>query len=313
MTGERALELVVAVESHHKRNLGPLIRTATVFGVSILLVVGPAKFGTHGAHGSNLRLKIVHFYTWDEARLFLKLRCPNGLLYGISEREYDMQESPTDSGLDSGATAHSQSNTGTATETNRDSKSSGVTKSVRLEDCAFAPLAQAFPSSEASEGADDSRGLVTFVVGAHKGTLSAEVMSFLDAAVHVEFPVPDVIDRLKFENVFSICLDHYVSFVINKPSSSSSPSSSSPAANGTGTGADSDGMGPFQAVSFVGEKFHVAGTLKSGDVDQVFAAQVQEAKKSRKEAAPNRGVVHSEGGAEGEEEEDGMDMFNLFG
>jgi hypothetical protein len=239
------LELVVAVESHHKRNLGPLIRTATVFGISILLVIGPTRYGTHGAHGSNLRLQIVHFYNWNEARTFLTMRCPNGLYYGICESAFE--SSLTDS-------------------------TDGIKCSIKLEDCPFTPLDIAFPVIQNTSNSSSVAGMVTFVVGQHKGQLSDEALQFLERAVHVEFPVPGINDRLRFENMFSIVMDYYVTKVVNTSRTMSTSSTGASSSNGQG----------LTIVEHSGEKFTVMETLKYDDIDTVFAEQVAAAKEGRK-------------------------------
>lgn len=215
---EGRLELVVAVQCHLKRNLGPLIRCATVFGASLLVVVGSKRFGTHGAHGSDLRLRVVHFFTWPEAYDFLIARCAKGLFYAICEKALPDK------------------------------------KSQKLESTSFVDLDSVYAPAEP--------GMVTFCVGAHNGEVSDDILSVTGAqAIHVEFLVPDIIDRLRFENMFSIVLDFYVSKVVSR---SAVPGRA------------------FQCVSFDGEKFTVSETLKSVRTPDLFVEQVAAVKKAHR-------------------------------
>jgi len=214
---ESRVELVVAVQCHLKRNLGPLIRCACVFGASLLVVVGSKRFGTHGAHGSDLRLRVVHFYTWEEAYMFLTARCANGLFYAICE------------------------------------KALSDNKSKKLENMSFTALDGVFPRGET--------GMVTFLVGPHKEAVTDVMLSVTGAqAMHVEFLVPGLIDRLRFENMFSIVLDYYVSKVVSR----------------------CVGARAFQCESFQSEKFTVSETLKSVRTPDLFVEQVAAVKKAHR-------------------------------
>ncbi len=209
------VELVIAVQAHLKRNLGPLIRCATVFGASLLVVVGSRRFGTHGAHGSECRLRIVHFFSWAEAKAFLTSRCPKCMFFAICEKA-----------LPDG-------------------------KSVKLEECHFTPIDSVF-------GADEN-GMVTWCVGPHKADFTPDSLSVMGAtAVHIEFPVPNVIDRLRFENMFSIALDYYVSKIVSKSAGKA-----------------------FISVDFQAEKYTVSGNLKQTVVPTDLREQVAMIKSSR--------------------------------
>ena len=64
--------LYVAVETQRKDNIGTILRCATAFGAHALVIVGSNKIGTHGAHGAQNRIQIVHFYYWNDAVAFLR-------------------------------------------------------------------------------------------------------------------------------------------------------------------------------------------------------------------------------------------------
>lgn len=49
---------IVVANPSSKNNLGTIIRCAAAFSVEEVIVVGAAKWSTHGAHGSN---KARHF------------------------------------------------------------------------------------------------------------------------------------------------------------------------------------------------------------------------------------------------------------
>ena len=233
------LELVVAVDSHHKRCLGPMIRTATVFGISILIVVGPKKYGTHGAHGSNLRLQIIHFYTWDEARSFLRSRCSNGLYYGICEL------------------------------------SQVRSNSVKLEDYSFCNIDEVFTTKTGNSDADvvPTNGMITFCVPPYKSKFNDNVLSFLDGNLHVELPGLNnnnicnknkIMEKLKYENIFCIVLDFYLTNIINKFS------------NNYKQFKDDNNK-----INFSGEKFTVSNSIQKGYRDEEMVSQIAKIKLNR--------------------------------
>lgn len=47
--------------------------------------MGSNLFGTHGAHGAQKRIRIIHFFTWEQCTTYLT-RC-NFKVYGISPRK----------------------------------------------------------------------------------------------------------------------------------------------------------------------------------------------------------------------------------
>jgi len=79
-------QLVVAVECTHavRRNIGTIIRCAAAMGASTILVIGNRRVSTHGSHGAQTRVNLVHFYEWNDAIVYLQQRADKGLLYGVS-------------------------------------------------------------------------------------------------------------------------------------------------------------------------------------------------------------------------------------
>jgi tRNA(Leu) C34 or U34 (ribose-2'-O)-methylase TrmL len=60
------MSVVLAIETYRKKNIGTYLRTAVAFGCKLIVVVGSPIFSTHGAHGAQKYVQIVHFYTWPE-------------------------------------------------------------------------------------------------------------------------------------------------------------------------------------------------------------------------------------------------------
>jgi hypothetical protein len=58
--------LFLAVETRRNQPLGTLIRCASAFGVTALVVIGSKHFSTHGSHGSHRRMNVLHFYYWSD-------------------------------------------------------------------------------------------------------------------------------------------------------------------------------------------------------------------------------------------------------
>ncbi|XP_031482088.1 uncharacterized protein LOC116252143 isoform X2 [Nymphaea colorata] len=70
-----AVESFMIVHNVAKRhNVGTLVRSATAFGVSELILVGRRDFNTFGSHGSVPHVRFRHFYSLSDARLYLKER-----------------------------------------------------------------------------------------------------------------------------------------------------------------------------------------------------------------------------------------------
>lgn len=69
-----AVESFVIVYNVAKRhNIGTLVRSATAFGVSEVILVGKRKdFNAFGSHGAALHLRFRHFFTLSDARSHLK-------------------------------------------------------------------------------------------------------------------------------------------------------------------------------------------------------------------------------------------------
>lgn len=76
-------ELIVAVETQRRSNIGTIIRTASAFGASLVVVVGSSQFSTHGAHGAQGHMPVYHFFYWEECIQFLHQRGVKSV-FGIS-------------------------------------------------------------------------------------------------------------------------------------------------------------------------------------------------------------------------------------
>ena len=57
---------------------------------------------------------------------------------------------------------------------------------------------------------------VCFVVGARAEPLSAEILSFVDISIKIDFPVAKFAKMLQFEEAFAIAIHHYVSSMKDK-------------------------------------------------------------------------------------------------
>lgn len=67
--------MLVACECSKKgTSVGSVLRCASAFGATQLLIVGSPKFGTHGAHGAQNYIPIVHFYYWSECVEYVRER-----------------------------------------------------------------------------------------------------------------------------------------------------------------------------------------------------------------------------------------------
>ena len=54
----------MVVEIKPKQNIGTILRCAVAFGIDRFIIIGSPKFGTHGAHGAQKFMTIMHFFYW---------------------------------------------------------------------------------------------------------------------------------------------------------------------------------------------------------------------------------------------------------
>jgi len=82
-------ELVVAIEcsSSVRRNVGTLIRCSAALGARTLLIIGNRRISTHGSHGAQTRVKLLHFFDWNEALAYLRQQAERVVLYGVSKSQ----------------------------------------------------------------------------------------------------------------------------------------------------------------------------------------------------------------------------------
>lgn len=57
---------IVAIETSKHQNIGPHLRNSVAFGARYAVIVGSPTFSTHGAHGSQSKIELRHFYTWPD-------------------------------------------------------------------------------------------------------------------------------------------------------------------------------------------------------------------------------------------------------
>lgn len=62
--------MYVAIETSRRTNIGTILRCAVAFGCKAIIIIGDKDYGTHGAHGAQTRIKVLHFYTWMEFNQF---------------------------------------------------------------------------------------------------------------------------------------------------------------------------------------------------------------------------------------------------
>ncbi|CAL9158534.1 unnamed protein product [Musa hybrid cultivar] len=68
-----SVESLVVVHNVAKRhNVGTMVRSATAFGVSEIVLVGRRDFNAFGSHGSTSHLRFRHFHSLSQARHYLK-------------------------------------------------------------------------------------------------------------------------------------------------------------------------------------------------------------------------------------------------
>jgi hypothetical protein len=65
-------KLFVAVEARRNQSIGTLIRCASAFGATSIIIVGSDKFSTHGSHQSHKKIQLVHSYIWEDCISYLK-------------------------------------------------------------------------------------------------------------------------------------------------------------------------------------------------------------------------------------------------
>lgn len=78
--------MFIGLSTGPRTNIGTTLRCAVGFNCEAILIVGDKNYGTHGAHGSQTRIKIIHFYNWFEFKQYaIENNC---LVYGIVDMSY---------------------------------------------------------------------------------------------------------------------------------------------------------------------------------------------------------------------------------
>jgi len=65
-------DMYLVIESSRNQNIGTTLRCAVAFGAKALILVGSEKISTHGAHGSQHHINILHFFYWRECEVYLR-------------------------------------------------------------------------------------------------------------------------------------------------------------------------------------------------------------------------------------------------
>ena len=81
--------LLFAVETYRHKSIGTLLRCACAFGASSVIVVGSPMYSTHGAHGAQTHVEIIHFYYWKDCVEYCRNK--GCAVYSISPRAIDQQ------------------------------------------------------------------------------------------------------------------------------------------------------------------------------------------------------------------------------
>jgi hypothetical protein len=79
--------MFVGLSTSKKTNIGTTLRCAVGFNCDAILIVGDINYGTHGAHGSQTRIKVIHFNKWSgEFQQFAREN--NCTIYGIVDVDF---------------------------------------------------------------------------------------------------------------------------------------------------------------------------------------------------------------------------------
>lgn len=76
--------MILAVETYRHRSIGTILRCASAFGATCIIVIGSPLYSTHGAHGAQNHIDVIHFYYWHECLSYCRER--NCTVYAISPK-----------------------------------------------------------------------------------------------------------------------------------------------------------------------------------------------------------------------------------
>ena len=85
------MNLYVGIEVARNQNIGTVLRCAIAFGAEYLVIVGSNKFSTHGAHGAQKHIKILHFFYWNECADFFSSSDICGI---VNKSEHQFRSDP---------------------------------------------------------------------------------------------------------------------------------------------------------------------------------------------------------------------------
>jgi hypothetical protein len=191
------MTFAVAIECYRSRGIGPLIRSSVAMGASLICIVGSADFGTHGAHGSQRHVRIVHFYCWADCIAAMKgkgfaviglspvqdVDASHAIAGALNEsREIDDEDDDTD--LNEISINSNRSRNEIITNSNSNKINSP-----------FIPI-ESYTFSKVS---------TLFIVG-FNDRLTDEMVNISDAIVYCSFPIQSMDRIIKYETKLAICL-----------------------------------------------------------------------------------------------------------
>lgn len=179
-------EVILAVETYRHRSIGSFLRCASAFGSTTIIVVGSPEISTHGAHGAQNYVSIIHFYYWNDCVSYCKQR--GCIMYAISPQPICQSNCQLDSCNHYSPTPH---------RSNYQSASSTLTFiSTSVDDFDFRT---------------DSKS-ACFIVGNDDG-LSAELILIADRLFHVEVPMVILHSQVRYDAKLAICMQKYATEV----------------------------------------------------------------------------------------------------
>jgi hypothetical protein len=192
---------ILAVETTRHKNVGTLLRCASAFGARCVVIVGSPQYSTHGAHGAQTHVEVVHFYYWRECLDFCgQMGCT---VYGISPRALTL--GPVSQLLE-------------VTEPASSSESGIGSECAELDVLASEPQSEASPApifaSIASVSVDTFAfaGPACFIVGEKTG-LTQEQVAISHTVLHVTVPVAALEESIPYDTKVALCLQRYAAAV----------------------------------------------------------------------------------------------------
>ena len=179
-------EVILAVETYRHRSIGSFLRCASAFGSTTIIVVGSPEISTHGAHGAQNYVSIIHFYYWNDCVSYCRQR--ECMMYAVSPQPICQSSCELDSCNHYIPSPHRSNNL---------SASSALTfLSTSVDDFDFRT---------------DSKS-ACFIVG-NDGGLSTELFLIADRLFHVEVPLIIPHSQVLYDAKLAICMQKYATEV----------------------------------------------------------------------------------------------------